>query len=552
MTELDRRAMLRAGGAAGLGLLAGCTGSSRAGGLPAPPASDLPSASARGFVGPRDASVLAAETARRVPDAGRAGVRLIAEAGRVDLGGRVVKTWSYGGRVPAGEIRVRPGQELTAVLGNRLPQPTTVHWHGVDLYYPMDGTPDVSQPPVAPGSSFAYRFTVPDTPGTFWFHPHVGVQQDHGLYGALVIEDPREPLAYDHDWTVVIDDWIDGVRVAGVTATPDKMLATLRQGMGGMSGMSASASASPAMGGMGGTSPSVSGTGGMGGSASGGTSGTVPGAMLSGATSPLLGGDAGDIRYPFYVINGRLPSAPVTGTARPGDRARIRLVNAGGDTAFRVALGGHRLRVVAADGRPVQPVETDAVLLGMAERYDVIVTLRDGVFPLVAAAEGKDGTALALVRTGGGRAPGPGVRPAELTGHVLGYGELRPAEGAGLAARQPDRVLKMTLDGGMARYNWAINGQQYTSGDIGYAVRQGERIRLVYVNNTSMWHPMHLHGHAFALRDGTGPLKDTVAVLPHQTVTVQFDAGNPGRWMTHCHNVYHEAAGMMAAFGYLR
>jgi FtsP/CotA-like multicopper oxidase with cupredoxin domain len=529
MTELSRRAVLRAGGAvAGAGLLTGCTTLDRAASAAVPTASAMAIGSGRGFVGPHDASVLAAESVRRAPGAGNAAAMLMAGAGRVDLGGRVVDTWSYGGQVPAREIRVKPGEVLTAVLGNRLPQPTTVHWHGVDLYYPMDGSPDISQPQVRPGSSFTYRFTVPDTPGTFWFHPHVGVQQDHGLYGALIIEDPHEPLAYDHDWTVVIDDWIDGVKIGGVTATPDAVLATLRKGMSGMSGS------------------------GMGGSASGGNSATVPGAMLSGARSPLLGGDAGDIRYPFYLINGRLPSAPVTGTAKPGDRVRIRLINAGGDTAFRVALGGHRMRVVAADGRPVQPVETGAVLLGMAERYDVIVTLGDGVFPLVAAAEGKGGAALALVRTASGTAPGPTVRPAELHGHVLDYAQLRPADSVRLASRPVDRVLKLTLNGGMTRYNWAINGQQYTAGDIGYAIRHGERIRLIYANTTSMWHPMHLHGHAFALRDGTGPRKDTVAVLPHQTVTVQFDADNPGRWMTHCHNVYHEAAGMMAAIGYLR
>jgi FtsP/CotA-like multicopper oxidase with cupredoxin domain len=577
MQEMNRRALLRAGGAVGVGLLAGCTSPSRSGGSPAPSASAAP-----GFVGPHDASVLAAEAARRQPGGRPAGVRLMAGPGPVDLGGRVVQTWSYGGQVPGPEIRVRPGDTLTAVLDNQLPQQTTVHWHGLELYYPMDGSPSITQPPVAAGSTFTYRFTVPDTPGTYWFHPHVGVQQDHGLYGAFVIEDPREPLSYDHDWTVVLDDWIDGVPIGGVTATPDKVLATLRQGMSGMSGGMTSASPSPSMG-MSGTgmpttpSPSMSGMSGMSGmgmdmgatptagptmspmagrtspaAGAGGSPGmTVPGVMLSGATSPLLGGDAGDVRYPFYLACGRMASAPRTLTARPGDRVRIRLINAGGDTAFRVALGGHRLQVVHADGNPVQPVGTDAVLLGMAERYDVIVTLGDGVFPLVAWAEGKNASALAVVRTGPGRAPVPGVRPAELRGHVLDYAQLQPADRVRLARRPVDRVIRMSLDGGMARYNWSIDGRAYQDGDIGYAVREGERVRLVYTNTTTMWHPMHLHGHAFALRDGTGPRKDTVNVMPGQTVTVQFDAKNPGRWMTHCHNVYHETAGMMAAVGYL-
>ncbi|HMH94363.1 MAG TPA: hypothetical protein VK586_25175 [Streptosporangiaceae bacterium] len=188
----------------------------------------------------------------------------------------------------------------------------------------------------------------------------------------------------------------------------------------------------------------------------------VPGVRLTGARSRLLGGDAGDVRYPFCLINGRMPSAPRTVTARPGQRARIRLINAASDTAFRVALGGHRLRVVHADGYPVRPADADTVLLGMGERYDIIVTLADGVFPLVAAAEGKSQAALALVRTAPGRAPGAGVWPRELDGHVLSYAQLTPAASARLA----DRAIRMRLDGGMGRYDWTINGRRYQPGEI--------------------------------------------------------------------------------------
>jgi FtsP/CotA-like multicopper oxidase with cupredoxin domain len=502
-------------------------------------------------------------------------VRLSAAAGPVDLGGRTVDTWSYGGQVPGPEIRVHPGDTLHAVVDNHLSQPTTVHWHGVELFYPMDGVPALTQAQVPPGGTFTYDYAVPDSPGTYWFHPHVGVQLDRGLYGTLIIEDPHEPLAYDHDWTMVLDDWIDGVSIRGVTATPDRVLATLKQGMGSRSGMSiGSASPSPSMsmggstagmGGMpgmdmgsvsqspsmrvGGSTAGMSGMAGMGGTAAG----PMSGVMHTGASSRLLGGDAGDVRYPFFVINGRTARAPDTRHARPGQRARIRLINAGGDTAFRVALGGHQMQVVHADGYPVQPASTDAVLIGMGERYDVIVTLGDGAFPLVAVAEGKHASALAVIRTSPSAAtPPPGARPAELRGRLLRYSQLKPAPRARLAARRPDRLITMTLDGGMARYNWTINGLTYQPGQVGYHVRQRERVQLSYTNNTTMWHPMHLHGHAFALRDGTGPRKDTVIVLPRETVTVQFDATNPGRWMTHCHNIYHAESAMMAAVGYLR
>ena len=87
---------------------------------------------------------------------------------------------------------------------------------------------------------------------------------------------------------------------------------------------------------------------------------------------------------------------------------------------------------------------------------------------------------------------------------------------------------------------------------IDHAVRAGERVAVDFVNTTTMWHPVHLHGHTFAVGDTAGPRKDTAIVLPRQTLRVLFDADNPGRWMIHCHNAYHAEAGMMTLLGYLR
>ena len=159
--------------------------------------------------------------------------------------------------------------------------------------------------------------------------------------------------------------------------------------------------------------------------------------MSGSARSALLGGDAGDVRYPWYLINGRVRTAPRTAAARPGQRARIRFINAAADTAFRVALGGHQMTVTHTDGYPVAPVRADALLIGMGERYDVQVTLGDGVFPLTALAEGKNATALALVRTGSGTPPPADVRPAELNGTLAHYGLLHAARSVRLPARSP-------------------------------------------------------------------------------------------------------------------
>ncbi|MZD07142.1 multicopper oxidase domain-containing protein, partial [Streptomyces sp. SID5785] len=489
-------------------------------------------------------------------------VRLTAAATSLDLGDRTVRSWSYGGELPGKEVRVTAGDTLSVTLANHLPQPTSLHWHGLSLRNDMDGVPGLTQQAVAPGADFTYRFTAAH-PGTYWFHPHAGTQQDRGLYAPLIVDDPKEPLSYDKEWVVVLDDWVDGVD----GSTPDAVLKELRAGMehggsggtGGDSGHSGhSGHDMPGMDATPGTSGThstsgMSGMSGMSGASGPGTGPDTdggPSRMMMGATSELLGGDAGDVAYPHYLVNGRTPTAPSSFAARPGDRIRLRIVNAGGDTAFRVALGGHRMTVTHTDGFPVRHAGTDALLVGMGERYDVLVTAGDGVFPLTALAEGKKAAALAVLRTGTGAAPSPAARPKELTGELLTADRLRPAESVALAPAEPDRTLALSLTGSMERYDWAFDAKPYTA-DQRRPLRAGERVRLVFRNETRMWHPVHLHGHTFALTGrALGARKDTAVVRPGETVTADFDADNPGLWMLHCHNVYHAEAGMMTTLAY--
>ncbi len=503
MSQTDRRAVLRSGLAvAALGALGGVSGCT------ARPAA---SPARHDLIGPGSPRVAAAEAARHAAGGTvLAGVAPV--AGQVDLGGLVVPTWSYGGQIPGPEIRVRKGDVIQALLVNQLPAETTVHWHGVAIRNNMDGVPGMTQAPVPAGREFTYRFAVAD-PGTYWYHPHVGVQLDRGLYGPLIVEDPAEPAAYDHDWTVVLDDWIDGTGY-----TPDQVLAALRHGMGGM-GMAA-ASPSPVMSSMSGMSmpaaspsPSMSGMSGGPGATPASSMGSAapsgPSPVLSGARSPLLGGDAGDVRYPYYLINGRVRTAPRTFAARAGQRARIRFINAGADTAFRVALGGHALTVTHTDGYPVAPVVADA---------------------LPAA-----------------------VRPRELNGALAHYAVLRPAASVKLPDRQPDVIHRLQLTGGMSRYDWGINGQAFDMSRpdaLRFLMGEGQRVRVIFANATTMYHPMHIHGHTFQVNQG-GPRKDTVIVRPGQQVSCDLDASNPGQWMTHCHNLYHAPqGGMMAMLSY--
>jgi multicopper oxidase len=547
MANLQRRAVLGAGlGLAGGGLLDGCA-RSRSGHPVSAPGADPASAAraaagagtdAGGWVSPDGPEVAAAEKRRGSGPLRK--VSLFATPSVVDLGGRTFRTWTYGGELPGPEIRLVAGEVLEADVTNHLPQPTTVHWHGIAIRNDMDGVPDITQRAVAPGGRFTYRFAAKH-PGTYWFHPHVGVQLDRGLHGPLIVEDPREPLAYDQEWIVVLDDWVDGVNGSTPDAIltdlnggrPDAMEEGLGNGSGGMDGMNMRG-----MDGRGRTDRS----GRTGGSGSG------PDRRLVRGHSELLRGHPGDVAYPYYLINGRPTNDPQTFNAKPGDRIRMRIINAGGDTAFRVALGGHRMTVTHADGRPVVHATTDALLLGMGERYDVLVTAGDGAFPLVALAEGKGGVARAVLRTAPGSAPDEDARPGELDGRLVTERELRADASVALSAREPDTVVPLHLSLGEGPYEWGFNGRPYDSSDRN-PVHAGQRVGLSITNGTGMWHPIHLHGHSFA-RPGGSAVKDTVIVLPGQRVDVELEADNPGLWMLHCHNIYHAEAGMMTLLGY--
>lgn len=507
MSSISRRSLLL-GSAAGALSVAGLSACSRSGTA----------------VGAMSESVRRAEAARRVAGQRMVTARLAPRVSTVDLGGVAVDTWAYGDSVPGPLLRATAGDLLRVTVDNALPAETSVHWHGIALRNDMDGVPGMTQKPIGTGGRFVYEFTAPD-PGTYFYHPHSGVQLDRGLYGVLVVEDPHEPGDYDHEWVVVLDDWVDGTG-----RTPDDILAGFRATSGG--GSAGMDHGSMGMGGMGGMDHGSMGMGGMGGAMS----------------SPLLGG-AGDVVYPHYLVNGRVPASPTTLRGKPGQRVRLRIVNAGSDTAFRVALGGHRLTITHTDGFPVQPAEADALLVGMGERYDVRVTLQDGVFPLVALAEGKRGQGMAVVRTGAGSPPSSSARPTELDGLVLTAMDLVAAPAARLPRRTVDRRHDLVLSGSMAPYRWTLNGRTFEDADP-LAVHLGERVQLRFRNMSMMFHPMHVHGHTFAV-NATGVRKDTVVVRPMQRLVVDLQADNPGQWATHCHNIYHAEAGMMTTLSYL-
>jgi FtsP/CotA-like multicopper oxidase with cupredoxin domain len=460
-------------------------------------------------------SLVAKRETRRPWNGNSIAAQLVAAQFATSVAGKSISTWGYNGGLVAPTLRATAGDKLNVSLTNSLTEATSIHWHGVALQNAADGVPGLTQQAIKPGAEYAYQFRV-DTPGTYWYHSHVEMQRARGLYGALIIDDPKEPLHYDKEWVVVLDDWVDGFG-----QTPDSILTALSAGMG-MSGMSGKTMDS--------SSP-----------------------VLMNSKSVYLGGDAGDVKIPVHLMNGRASSNPETFAAKPGDRIRLRIINAAGDTAYRVGIPGQQLLLTHTDGFPTKPENVDAVVLGMGERIDALVTVKEGTSMLLSLPEGKDGNAVGFISTSVGSTPPVSALPTQLTGIVTDGGRLKADPSVLLAEAKVDRTHHLNLTGSMMKYKWGINGRSFdmTNPYAGaFEVRTGERVRVVVTNTTTMWHPLHLHGHSFQLANG-GARKDTVIVRPKQQVTFEFDADNPGQWLTHCHNAYHAARGMMGVFSYI-
>jgi multicopper oxidase len=409
-------------------------------------------------------------------------------------------------RLPGPEIRMREGDSFRAAVENGLGDgPTAIHWHGVLVPAGMDGVPGVSTTPIPPGQVYIYEYPIRQS-GTYWYHSHVGFQEQMGCFGPFIIEPRDEPLRTDHDAVVMLSDWLH--------RSPEEVFAELR-------GRPAAAP------------------------------GGMPGMQGMAAMARKGGADLSDVKYDAFLLNGKAPDAPWTLAARPGERIRLRLVNAGASTYFQVKLDGHPLQVTHADGLAVEPVTVDHLLMGMAESYDVVVALgKAGSYTLHATAQDGSGQAIGVLHTPDAK-PEPNRAMPTFSGKGLEYAALRAPASTVLPAG-PRRTFRLPLQGDMAKYVWMIDGQVWPDADP-LLIEQGERVEIELVNQTMMWHPMHLHGHFFRVLQGAGdrcPLKHTVNVAPGQTVKIEFGADNPGRWFFHCHNTYHLEAGMAREFVY--
>jgi FtsP/CotA-like multicopper oxidase with cupredoxin domain len=494
------------------------------------------------------------------------------------VGGREGHAVAVNGTIPAPLIRAKQGETLRIAVTNTLAETSSIHWHGVLLPFQFDGVPGVSFPGIKPGETFVYEFPVIQS-GTYWYHSHSGMQEQEGLYGPLIFDPPGEDvIASDREHVIVLSDY--------TFMHPHAVMARLKQEAGYFNHQKET------------------------------IAGLLAGKGLSlkerleWAKMRMDPTDISDVTGSAYsfLINGHAPEDNWTALFRPGERVRLRFINAGAMTYFNVRIPGLKMSVVQADGQNVQPVVVDEFQIALAETYDVIVQPKDDrAYTLVAEAVDCSGMAratlaprpgmsaavpplrkrpLATMRDMGmdmsmmapgatmdmsmrnpDNAPdvkmGPGVQmiapmAMDRTGdagqgltdanhRVLVYTDLIALE-RNPDPRPPSRTKVIHLTGNMERFMWSFDGEKFSEVKAPIPFRRDERVRVVLVNDTMMAHPIHLHGHFFEVvngHDGFHPRKHTVNVAPGGRLTFDLTANAPGDWAFHCHLFYHMHAGMM-------
>ena len=465
--------------------------------------------------------------------------------------GRDVRAMSLNDSIPGPTLSFTEGDVAHIRIHNSMDVPTSIHWHGILLPHRQDGVPFVANPPIGAGKTYEFHFPIKQT-GTNWFHSHTGLQEQRGVYGAIVIS-PKggERILADKDEVVVLSDWTD--------ENPDEVLRTLKSGNDYYSLKKGSAQ-------------------------------SLLGAAREGAVMDVLKRsfmrmppmDISDVAYDRFLANGQ---PEITIPALPGEKVRLRFINAATATYYYLQFAGGPVQIISSDGQEIQPVGVDRFLMAIAETYDLLITVpQAGTYEFRATAQ--DGSGHTSIFIGQGKrvfapdVPKPALykmnmqmgehKMASTNGHEMKgmmtrdamkmpsarplapYKKLRSLNPSVLPRGNPVREVVLTLTGDMERYIWSMN-DEIISADNVIRIRHGENIRFVLVNKTMMHHPMHLHGHFFRVLNGQddhAPLKHTVDVPPLSTQIIEFEGNEYYDWFFHCHVLYHVKAGMARVVGY--
>jgi CopA family copper-resistance protein len=328
-------------------------------------------------------------------------LRIARQTMRID--GKLSKAIGINGTVPGPLVRLKQGQTARLSVRNDLDVDSSIHWHGLLLPFQMDGVPGVSFPGIKPRSTFVYEFPVIQS-GTYWYHSHSGLQEQLGHYGPIVV-DPEgvDPIGYDREHVIVLSDHspLSPEAIFRKMKVNPGHFNMQRQTLGGLlAGKDQSAKERLEWGKM--------------------------------RMDPTDIADANGSTYQF-LVNGYGPKDNWTALFTPGERVRLRIINASAMSIFNVRIPGLRLIIVQADGLNVRPVEVDEFQIAVAETYDVIVTpTEDRAYTLVAEANDRSGMGRAtLAPRAGMAAEVPPLRERPLaTMKDMGMGDMDMAGGA--------------------------------------------------------------------------------------------------------------------------
>ncbi|CAL2104127.1 Copper oxidase family protein precursor [Tenacibaculum sp. 190130A14a] len=514
--------------------------------------------------------------------------RITIDEKMVNFTGKEVEAMAVNNSIPAPTLTFTEGQNAVIYVTNNMKVETSVHWHGLILPNFQDGVPYLNSPPILPGKTHKFEFPLTHS-GTYWYHSHTGLQEQRGVYGAIMIKPKKQKLDYDYDLTLVLSDWTD--------EKPYSVLKNLKRNnewyaIKRKTNVSlANAIANNAL-----------------------------GAQLKLWSKRMPGVDISDVAFDAFLINGK--PAPTYPQFKAGDKVRIRMVNSSAATYFWITIGGKQM-LIASDGVDVVPVHRDKVLHAIAETYDYIVTIPEsGAVEVRATAQDGSGFTSAILGSGtiekakvlppvdyikmlkqmGNMKMGGSMKMDEKMSmkkememeemlmhkkdsmpkmkmndkhqhHKMdmmksdstkmkgmnmqmnkefSYDYLKSPVKTTIHSELPTNEITLNLTGNMLRYVWSLNGKVLSEVDK-IKIKRGEKARITLNNKTMMHHPMHLHGHFFRVVNANGeysPLKHTVNVPPMGSVTIEFDANETGDWFFHCHILYHAKAGMARIFSY--
>ncbi len=275
---------------------------------------------------------------------------------QINITGRPATAITVNGSIPGPVLRFTEGDIARIRVHNTLVVETSIHWHGLLLPPGMDGVPLISFPPIAPGTTFVYEFPLRQH-GTYWYHSHSGMQEQSGHYGALVIA-PREEQQTERDVVLLFSDWTD--------ESPGEVHRTLKRGSEWYALKKGSAQS-----------------------------------LLGAARLHMLGPyferelqrmpamDIADVAYDRFLVNGQ---TEMSLTAAPAETLRLRIVDGSATTFFYLEFAGGPMRIVAADGQDVEPIDEQRLLIGVAETYDLLITVpADGAYEFRATAHDGSG-----------------------------------------------------------------------------------------------------------------------------------------------------------------